>query len=172
MALIVEDGSGLTNSESYISVADADTYHTNHRDPSAWSNATEARKEAALREATQYINGFYQGRWKGTRVRSTQRLSWPREDVWLDDDYTIPSNELPEALTQATAEAAALAISRTNGLMPVVDEQAGIKRERDKADVLETEVEYFTGKTGLPRLTVLDMLLATLLSNSREIHRA
>ena len=36
MALIVEDGTGLANAESYVSVADATTYHTNYGN-TAWT---------------------------------------------------------------------------------------------------------------------------------------
>ncbi len=36
MALIVEDGTGLANAESYLSVADADAYFLAHGNPSDW----------------------------------------------------------------------------------------------------------------------------------------
>lgn len=56
MALIVEDGTGLADAESYLSVADADTYHAD-RNNEAWQDYSTAEKEAALRKATQYITG-------------------------------------------------------------------------------------------------------------------
>ena len=42
MALTHEDGTGKADAESYLSVTDADTYHTAHGDPAAWSGATTA----------------------------------------------------------------------------------------------------------------------------------
>ena len=39
MALTVETGTGLANADSYISVADADTYVANHTDASTWVDA-------------------------------------------------------------------------------------------------------------------------------------
>ncbi len=38
MALTVEDGTGLSNSDSYLSVADADAYFLKHGNPSAWDD--------------------------------------------------------------------------------------------------------------------------------------
>lgn len=80
MALIVEDGTGLPNAESYISVADADAY-LESRGLSAWGPLDVADKEKALRRATDYMSAYYGSRWKGCRVTSTQSLDWPRYDV-------------------------------------------------------------------------------------------
>ena len=55
MALIVEDGSGKLDSESYISVADCTTYCTAHG-LTAWTG-TDAAKETALRNATSSMKG-------------------------------------------------------------------------------------------------------------------
>lgn len=38
MALIVETGSGLSNSDSYATIAEADTYQASHGAPSAWAD--------------------------------------------------------------------------------------------------------------------------------------
>lgn len=74
MALIVEDGSGKLDSESYISVADCTTYCTAHG-LTAWTG-TDAAKETALRNATQYIDSMYSFRYEKTYVK--QALEFPR----------------------------------------------------------------------------------------------
>ena len=38
MALIVEDGTGLLNSDSYMTIAEADTYHDKHGNSATWVN--------------------------------------------------------------------------------------------------------------------------------------
>ena len=53
MALIVEDGSGLSGANSYASTAQADTYASD-RGLTAWTGDT-ATKEAALIRATDYL---------------------------------------------------------------------------------------------------------------------
>ncbi len=81
-ALIVEDGTGLTNADSYATVAYADTYHEN-RGNIAWD--TVADKEAALRKATDFMVGKYRLRWAGVRKTLGQALDWPRDIVPVVD---------------------------------------------------------------------------------------
>lgn len=77
MALIVETGGALADAESFISVADATTYHAN-RGNAAWALLTTAQQEEALRKATDYMEQVYRMRWAGYRTTGTQSLSWPR----------------------------------------------------------------------------------------------
>lgn len=84
MSLIVEDGTGISNSESYCSVAFADSYWTKLAD-SVWLALSTAQKEAALRKATTFMVELYRMRWKGRRVLITQALDWPRVGVVLED---------------------------------------------------------------------------------------
>src|ERR1700756_1371902 len=84
MSLIVEDGTGLANAESYISVADATTFH-NNRNNTAWAALTTAVQEACLRKATDYMIAKYRMRWLGRRVLITQAVDWPRVGEVLED---------------------------------------------------------------------------------------
>jgi hypothetical protein len=74
MSLIVEDGTGLATAESYVSVADCTTYCTSHG-LTAWTG-TDAVKEVALRNATQYIDTNYSFKYEKTYV--DQALEFPR----------------------------------------------------------------------------------------------
>lgn len=110
MALIVEDGTGKADAESYISVADASAYHSS-RGNGTWLTLlpSDAAKEAALRKATDYMLGQYRARWKGYRVGSTQALDWPRTDVSLDDGpmyNMVAVDVVPTAVKNACAELA------------------------------------------------------------------
>lgn len=108
MALIVEDGTGKADAESYISVADADTYHT-ARGNTAWTGAT-AVKEAALRRATDYLEDVYAARWKGERGDAAQALSWPRGGVTVHG-FAVDEDEVPDVVSRACAELALRALS-------------------------------------------------------------
>ncbi len=80
MALIVEDGTGLSNAESYVSVSECDDYAYNHG--LSWT-AVDSDKEVALRKATQYLDSVY--RWKSCQSSQyTQALKWPRVDYQWD----------------------------------------------------------------------------------------
>lgn len=77
MSLVIEDGTGLPNADSYVSVADANAYAAAMGHVS-WlaAGVTEAQKETALRRATQYVDSRY--RYKNSKLNPDQALEWPR----------------------------------------------------------------------------------------------
>jgi hypothetical protein len=135
MALTVEDGTIIAGAESYISVADASTYHSN-RGNAAWAAlSTDAIREQCLRKATDYMVQAYRDRWQGARYDEDQALDWPREGV-VRDSWEVGHDEVPTEVKNACAELAlkaatvSLAPDLTQG---VVSEQVGqIKVEYDK----------------------------------------
>lgn len=104
MALIVENGSGLSNSESYSSVAEADTYHSD-RGNTTWAGILDVEKEQALRRATDYMTQWYGQSWKGTRMKMTQALDFPRYAVFFKD-RVISYNSVPKEIKNACIELA------------------------------------------------------------------
>lgn len=105
MALVVEDGTGKADAESYISVADADTYFAARGNATWAAIATSALKEAALRAATDYMEGRYGSLWKGERVDAVQALSWPRADV-IVHGFALDADVVPTPVARACAELA------------------------------------------------------------------
>lgn len=108
MALIVEDGTIVAGAESYISVANADSYH-DKRGNSAWDAVAD--KEAMLRRATDYMVQNYRASWKGVRVSANQALDWPRSAVYLQGTSIYPetalsSSVVPLEIQNACAELA------------------------------------------------------------------
>lgn len=106
LVLIVEDGTGLTNANSYASVAEADAYHEAHLYADAWVEMETWRKEAALAQATRALDTYVE--WRGARWSENQALRWPRAGVRDRDGYFIDDNSIPVWLKQATAEFARL----------------------------------------------------------------
>ena len=107
MALIVEDGSGKADAESYADVAFADAYVDAQGGSATWSAADDTTViEPALRKATQWIDDTFGQRWKGYRKTQAQALRWPRQGVYDRDGYLIDSESLPLRLKQATAAVA------------------------------------------------------------------
>lgn len=168
MALIVEDGTGRSDAESYTSVAEADTYFSK-RANAAWAALTTENKEAALRKATDYLGQVYRLRWKGTRVNGTQALDWPRAFVERDDYqyqglngstyiggfFYFPSDEMPVEIRNACAE---LAFKSTSAeLAP------DIARETKREKVGPLEVEYNEYSVPYTRYRAIENLLATFL---------
>lgn len=157
MALTVEDGTGLTTADSYVSVADADAYWSAYGDPSAWTSATTAAKETALRKATAYLDEWYGLRWRGIRAEEYQRLDWPRIHGYDPDQRLIPWAEVPPAVKDATSYLALEALS--TDLLPDLSTPGRVALERVKVGTLETETEYQGGSAPLTRRPKVEGML-------------
>src|SRR5262249_50443542 len=69
---------GGANANSYVDVAAADLYFDDQLNSSKWTAASTADKTRALLMAA---NRLQIENWLGGRVKTTQRLAWPRLDV-------------------------------------------------------------------------------------------
>jgi len=157
MALIVEDGTGKANAESYISVADADSYHLKFGN-SAWVGYTTETKEIALRRATAYIGEMFNGKWQGQRTwPAIQALDWPRRYVVIEGDQpeywniitkssgiVIPSDLVPIPVREATAIIALSATGAVDPLLPPLDPvgPGRVKSEKIVVGPLESAIVY------------------------------
>lgn len=136
MAIVVEDGTGSLASESYVSVADAVTYATNH---GLVFDGDFPSSEAALRGATAFIDYRYRLRFPGIRTnRRLQALEWPRSGAFyytssylgespyfvdpsafypfdIIDEHTIPPEIINATCVAATIELAAPGTLVTGG---------------------------------------------------------
>lgn len=166
MALIVEDGSIVAGAESYISVADATTYHTN-RGNSAWDNvASDTEREQLLRKATEFMVETYRSRWSGSRVNTVQALDWPRYFVPIPDitgaNYGCPAyvanNVVPIEVQRACAELALRAIA--GDLAPDLSQQ----KISVTVGPISTTYDKFSSQA--TRYTAVDRLLAIYLRTS------
>lgn len=140
MSLIVEDGTGKADAESYISVIDADTYHSN-RGNADWASLSTAEKEQLLRAATDYMVAVYRLRWDGYRYINTQALDWPRIYVPMRDICSVNAfpqyvdfDIVPVQVKNACAEFAFKANSETL----LADQTQGTIREK----VGPIEIDY------------------------------
>lgn len=143
MALIVEDGTAMIDSESYISVADADTYH-NKLGNTSWGILTTEVKEQLLRKATNYMVQTYRMRWAGVRKTDDQALDWPRYLVPRLDTEAVfayyDSDSVPGEVKVACAELALKASLMT--LAPDMDRLT----KREKIGTLEVEYDTNNGR--------------------------
>jgi len=172
MAIEVEDGTSKTDSDSYISVADADTYLAIYTTRTDWDSATTANKEIALKRATQYLDNMYGARWKGIRSDEDQALDWPRYGVTDHDGYGWDSDEMPTELLNATCEIADRIIDGDN---PMADQSdtSTIRKQKVKAGPVEEEVEYAGSMTLGKKYPTVEALLSPLITgaNMVQLHR-
>lgn len=160
MAIIVETGTGASNSESYASVADALTYHAN-RGNDTWATITTTQQEQALRRATDFIEQRYNLAWQGYRSSSTQALSWPRNSVTVNG-YVIGSALIPQILINATCE---MALRAAAGELDA-DLERGVLREKVGA----LEVEYDKTSLEKKRYVAVENMLKPLFASSSSLY--
>lgn len=98
MALNVEDGTGQTEAESYITVAQFKAYADGRGYD--YSSSTDAFIEQKLRLASGYIDTQF--RFKGNRKTSAQSLEFPRMNLIDFSGYDIQG--IPKRLKDACSE--------------------------------------------------------------------
>ena len=103
VVVIVEDGSGLPNANSYVSVADADVYFATRPRSTAWTALSTDDKGAHLIHATRILDASTV--WEGTRMSQTQALEFPR----TPDDFS--SAAVPDPIITALCELAIALVS-------------------------------------------------------------
>ena len=164
---IVEDGTGIENANSYVTVAAADAYDADHGALAAWSAASDAEKQEALRLATQYLDMNYGGQWRGQKADGDQGLAWPRISAVDDDGYTL--EDVPSKLADACVEMALASIAGDD-LLPAVSNPGKLEEEKIKVGPIETVEKWGSGGVGQQKqYTKVDALLIGLIQSSNRL---
>ena len=170
MAFVVEDGTAKADANSYVTIADADSYFAD-RGNTAWTGA-DAVKQAALVKATDYIEGRFGQRFIGSKKTTTQALSWPRTGA---EDFA--DTIIPVGLRRACMEYAVRALSAELAPDLKVD-ASGLTVVATKKKVGPIETDYAVPQTGLGSTPMLfrpypaaDMLLRGLVYSASQVIR-
>lgn len=158
MALVVEDGTGKADAESYVSVADCVAYAA--ANGLTFSDDPEATAEQALRRATAWIDATYRNRFPGVRSHGrTQALEWPRG--WAEDAncYAISATEVPPEVVNATCEAAIRELAEPGLLSPDLERGGDIKRLKAGS----VEIEYGAAAPTSTTFAAIDNALSSIL---------
>lgn len=164
---VVEDGTGLTNSTSYISVTEADNLVIPDE---TWLTYTTTQRETYLMAATQYFDLRYCGKVKGSELVEGQALLFPRESVFIRN-CDVEEDPVPTILKSAIAELARVYGERGNLFNTTVSQGTAngeIIKTKDTLGPLSEERIYAQG-TGLsqnvnyPAFPKADSMIAQLL---------
>lgn len=173
--IVVEDGTGLANANSYASYAGYVGYWA---DRGLVVAEAQAVIEAALIKATDYLGIRYS--WRGVKLTDAQALDWPRACAYgrptADYPCGVPLEGVPLAVVNATYELGKRALAGELAPDPTVDESGQtVVSSRDKVGPLETE-RTFTGggsSTFVKRFPAVDRLLRYLVvSEGGRVYRA
>ena len=170
MAIVVENGTGLTNADSYVSIADADIYLAVHHSSSTWDALDTPAKEIALKKATRYLDHIYGDRWVGKRLKQEMSLDWPRYHAYDEDGWLLDTDAVPQRIKDATAELALRSYS--NELISDLTTPGTIKRERSKVGPLEEEIEYAGGRGQQRKYVEVECILKPLLISLDRAYRS
>ena len=154
ITIIVEDGSGVANANSYVDVADARTYAANR---GVTLSVDDDIVASQLIRACDYLEA-QECRYQGSRTSAAQALAWPRKDVELHCE-AVPSNVIPVSLIAAQIQLA-MAIHAGFDLQPTISPQDYVTRE--KVGPIETHYANPQNVGIMPTFTAANALLAPL----------
>lgn len=158
--LIVEDGTGLADANGYISVTDADAFFTARAD-AAWTGSSAA-KEAAIIRATDYIEGRFGGRARGSRLTETQALAFPREE--FDHPELGVISGVPAQVARACALFAKRALTVDLDPDPVRDASGRVVvAKTEKVGPITETTGYLQGASAAPEYPAADRLMRPFL---------
>jgi hypothetical protein len=96
----------VKDTNSYVTLAEADAYFADRLDVAAWTSGPEAQKEQALVTATSILDDL---RWTGIALSETQPLAFPRSGSYFDPrvgNNVVLGDTVPTRVIKATYELA------------------------------------------------------------------
>ena len=104
--LVLETGAGLTNSNSYVSLTEADIISSVRPDryKTKWINADNFQKEQVLIWASQLLDDWII--WPGVQATGDQAMLFPRSGVVNPDGYLLGSSTVFPFVKRAVVELA------------------------------------------------------------------
>lgn len=155
MALVVEDGTGVANANTYASVAEAKAF-AGLRGATLPSADTDI--EILLIKAMDFLEA-QSSRFQGSRTHTTQLLSFPRTGVTIDN-LSVDANAIPSELKYAQIQLAIEA--NTTDLQPTRQSGASGPVTRKKVDTIEIEYSSEKARGFTPAFAKADAHLSKL----------
>lgn len=150
MAIIVEDGTTVSNSNSYVTELELTEYAT------ARGITIAGSTEQILIKAMDYLETLY---FIGMRKSYEQTLQWPRYDVVIDG-FALDSTVIPNDLKIAQI---LTALKIDSGEIILADTEQEVLKEK----VGDLEVEYQEGSNSIKSYREINAKLSKLLSSSK-----
>lgn len=173
MAVTIDATVGGASANSFVTLAEADTYMESRLNASTWeTDASDDTKNRALVEATRMLNTEP---WAGRNADTTQVLNWPREWVVNPDSPTqdfYDNDVIPQRVKDATMELAFQFVK--SGTTDVAARDTKLDLIRERIDVIEKEYAPHSRPDGVrryPRVWDLISPLLTVAANQRRVVR-
>ena len=140
MAATIDATLSGTSANSYVTLAEANSYFETVPDSSTWTNKTDDQKNRALIAATRWIDTFV---FYGDRCDNGQALKFPRNNYKVDD-VELACTSIPNDIKYAQYELAR-ALANDTGAITGTTGTDGNFSEVKLGDI---EVKYNTASQG------------------------
>lgn len=148
MALVVEDGSGKSDSNSYSNTASADAYYADQ----GYAGVTST--DGSLIRGSRALDERYRSQLQGIKSTTGQAMAWPRDGVEDEDGNVLASDAIPARWVMASQE-----MARTLTASQTDDAPASVKRVKAGS----AEVEFSAPKDLRTILSYVDELVSVYL---------
>lgn len=167
MALTVEDGTGLTGADAFISLV----YFKAYADKRGRSYAayTDTQIEQAIVRATDYMSESFN--WAGFKLKERgnsdgeQALAWPRTYVADRNGYDLADDIVPSEVERATAEVALYEMANPNGMQPAYVAHDRVKMEKVASIAVQYDLSRTDAEGARPVLLIVRDLIGQFLDN-------
>jgi hypothetical protein len=132
------------SSNSYVTLAEANTYFETTPESSTWDDKTDDQKNRAIISATRFLDVL---KYYGKRCTETQALKWPRKDFTVDT-VELACTFIPDEIKIGTFELARALANNTDA----VTGSTGTTGLYDEVELGDLKVKYNT-KTQTPGVT-------------------
>lgn len=164
MPLIVEDGSGKVDAQTFVEASYVDAYAAARGNPLAWDTKAAEDKDVALVKAADYLRNEMRYQYRGTRKTADQCMPFPRTGVVEAGGLALTDGIIPWRIKDAQA-ALAIRFAADQDLQPDLDR--GGKITSETVDVIS--VDYADDAPAETLLTEVEGYLRPLLKTaSRE----
>ena len=128
------------NSNSYVTLAEANSYFETVPDSSTWTDKTDDAKNRALISACRWIDSL---NYYGDRCDEEQALKWPRNNYEVDD-VELVCTAIPNGIKYAQYELARALANETDSLTG----NKGTDGNIEEVKLGEIEVKYAKSSQG------------------------
>ena len=125
---------------SYVTLAEADTYFETTPESSTWDNKTDDQKNRALIAATRWIDSLI---FEGDRCDENQALKWPRNNYHVDR-VELTCSAIPNNIKYAQYELARALANDTDAITGTTGKDGNFEEVR----LGDIQVKYNTASQG------------------------
>ena len=169
MAITLDATAGGASANTYVTLADAETYMEGRLYTTAWDAATDATKDKALAWASTILDDQFN--WFGYQMTEEQALRWPRGAVYNDAGYEYDNEAVPTPLEGGAVELANILLQNDTWAEPGVLGQ-GLKEA--KVGPITVKIDEAAQTELIPQnlrvqLSTLGSLKQTAMTGSRVV---